>query len=194
MSFTAVYIALLRGINVGGHRRIAMPDLQSLCESIGWHQATTYIQSGNVVFCSTPEQAQANLLEQAIQQRYGFEVRVLLRSTPQWQAVIDRNPFAHENITDNKLLHVIAIDRPAPNELVAALDPNTYAPDRWVIDQQHIYLYCPNGYGRTQLSNDFWERKLRLQATTRNYNTVLRLMEIARTQHLAKDPTDNTHV
>ncbi|MBK8472859.1 MAG: hypothetical protein IPL33_12255 [Sphingobacteriales bacterium] len=60
-----------------------------------------------------------------------------------------------------------------------------------MIDQQHIYLYCPNGYGRTQLSNDFWERKLRLQATTRNYNTVLRLMEIARTQNLSKDPTNS---
>lgn len=171
------YISLLRGINVGGHKKIVMTDLKLLYETLGFTAIQTYIQSGNLIFAAETRSTAmlAQQIEQAIAQQYGFEVIVIVLTAEELQSAAQSNPFQLEGITESdQLLLVFLSQIPLPDH-VANIDHNAYLPDRFALVGSQIYLYCPNGYGQTKLSNDFFERKLRLKATTRNSNTIAKL-------------------
>lgn len=174
------YVALLRGINVGGNRKISMADLRDLVSSLGHADVSTYIQSGNVLFTG-PEQDTSSLgqrIERKIASELGQDVTVIVRTRAELDTVIDGNPF-QQAVTNPTTLHVVFLSEPPDSERLAAIDARLFEPDRFQVRDRAIYLWLPNGFQRTKLTNDLWERRLRLRATTRNWNTVTKLLALA---------------
>jgi uncharacterized protein (DUF1697 family) len=173
----AVYVAMLRGINVSGRNKIKMSDLHALFEGLGHTAVTTYIQSGNVVFTSPARAASlATDIEQRIARDFGFDVPVVLRTKSELSKVIAANPFAKADLAK---VHVTFLAKQPDAALVRALRDHESPPDEFRIVGREVYLHCPAGYGNTKLNNTFWERKLRVGATTRNWNTVTKLLDLA---------------
>lgn len=171
---------MLRGINLGSHNRIRMEDLQALFVALGHSDVTTYIQSGNIIFKSSagrPSQL-AGVIEARITQDLGLTVTVLLRTKDELAQVIASNPFSRQGIDPAKL-HVTFLADAPDSALVRRVDVHTAEPDEFRVLGREIYLHCPQGYGRTKLNNAFWERRLGVAATTRNWNTVTRLFQLA---------------
>ena len=173
----ATYVALLRGINLGARNKIAMADLRELFAGLGAEDVATYVQSGNVVFkAAVPARELAGAIETKIKRDLGLDVVVLLRTPAQLAALVERNPFGE---SPAKELHVTFLaDRP-PAARVAQLAPERSQPDEFRVVGREVYLRCPNGYGRSKLTNAYFEKQLALAATTRNWNTVTKLAELA---------------
>jgi len=173
-------VALLRGINVGKTKRMAMADLRELMEDAGYDDVRTYVQSGNVVFRSDGA-IEAKPLEDAIEDQFGIDVTVILRTAKELATVVSRNPYlaADPDVDRSRLYVTFLADRPAKGAL-DGIDLATFAPDGFQLIGRELYLHYPNGYGRTKLSNDFFERRTKLRATTRNWNTVTKLVELSR--------------
>ncbi|MFT5647274.1 MAG: hypothetical protein ACI976_001963 [Aureispira sp.] len=172
------YIALLRGINVGGKRKIKMADLQAMCAEIGLQEVQTYIQSGNIIFENAEEDA--SVLEKALQEQimatFGFEVPVMVMTQAYMQQVAENNPFLKlKEDLDTKLLHVTFLAEKPAEDLIKALGEKDYGTDEFEVIENRVYLYFPNGYGRTKLTNAVFEKKLQVAATTRNWKTVGKL-------------------
>lgn len=175
------YISILRGINVGGKNKIPMAELKALYEELKFKNITTYIQSGNVVF-STPndnQQVVSKKIEEGVLKRFGFNVPVIMRTTTEMQSVIKTNPFIKNKGTDETKLHITFLaGNPAADNLKKVMEYN-YEPDEFTVIGKEVYLFCPGGYGNTKLSNNFFESKLKVGATTRNWKTVNELLKIA---------------
>jgi uncharacterized protein (DUF1697 family) len=172
------YISILRGINVGGRKKIKMADLKELYESLNLEDVKTYIQSGNVVFqhIELSPLELANQIEKRIKEVYDFEVAVIIRTKEELLKIIENNPFKNEDI--NKLYVTFLSESPIKKP-IKEIDKIKEESEMFSICDKEIYLFIPNGYGRTKLSNDFFEKKLNLSATTRNWKTVNKLFEIA---------------
>ena len=177
------YVALLRGINVGGSRKVAMADLREMFESLGFGRVETYVQSGNVVFdgaLSDPV-ATAATIEAACEQALGFSTDVIVVSGEELAQIVASNPFVKGDQDPGADLYVTFLREPQRNpvdktDLQRALGATT---DEFVLAERHVYLRCPGGYGRTKLSNPFFEKRLGAAATTRNWRTVTRLSTMA---------------
>ena len=175
------WILLLQGINVSGQKRMAMSELQSMLAKLGFQNARTYIQSGNAVF-SSPESNRSDLsrrIEAGIVDRFGYETPVFLRPVEDFARVIRENPFLAERQEDSGFLHVSFLTNPLTDHDRAGLMPPPSTTDEFQPGIEEIFLFCPQGYGRTKLNNPFFERKLKMRVTTRNWNTVLTLHHIA---------------
>jgi uncharacterized protein (DUF1697 family) len=171
------YAALLRGINVGGNKKIAMPALKALFEELGFADVVTYIQSGNVVFRAA--RADAGAIEKRITDAFGHEVTVILRTGAELSAAVKGNPFVSPK-ANLKQLYVVYLDRKPASGAVDGLDPERSPGDRFSLDGRELYLDLGNGAGRTKLTLDYLERKLGVKGTARNWNTALRLVELTR--------------
>ena len=179
------YVAMLRGINVGGRNRVAMADLESLVEELGFGNVRTYVQSGNIVFHGTGGTAEvASALGDGLRSTLGLDVPVVVRTTEQLDEVIASNPFAGDGMdpaSQPTLFHVTFLaGTPDPDQagkLAAAA--GRYAPDACRLVGSDVYLHIPGGYGNTKLSNTFFERNLSMVATTRNWRSVLTLATMA---------------
>lgn len=167
-------IALLRGVNVGGHNKVPMSALRELIESLGHTDVSTYIQSGNVVFTSTKTATPASL-ERAIDKEFGVDTTVMLRTRAQMKRILNANPFADEDL---KTVHVGFMASKPTAAAVRGLDADQFAPDEFVIKGTELYLHLPNGMGRTKLPA-YLDRKLKVPTTVRNWNTVCKLLELA---------------
>ncbi len=176
------FISMLRGINVSGQRAIRMPDLKTLYEALGFVQVATYVQSGNVVFrADNRDETQiTRLIEAEIERVFGFKVPVLVRGKEEWQRVIAENPFLEQRNEDPEKLYVTFLSAVPPASILENLTPPVGIRDEFAVIGREIYLFCPAGYGKTKLSNTFFENKLKTTATTRNWRTVTALLEIAR--------------
>jgi uncharacterized protein (DUF1697 family) len=159
-----------------------MKDLITLYKSLTFNKVKTYVQSGNVIFDSSvadPEKL-SELIEAKIKQIFSFSVNVIIRTANELQQIIINNPFLKKEGIDIGRLHVTFLSD-IPSEIalneVSKIKDET---DDFVILGKEVYLFCPNGYGRTNLSNNFFEKKLGIITTTRNWNTVNKLMEIAK--------------
>ena len=175
-----VTIALLRGINVGGNKKIAMSDLRALFETLGLTEVHTLLQSGNVVFQSaaTDHPALALQFETAIEQRFGFHSDILLRTSSALRDVVDRNPLPAEQADPSKRVVMFLSDSPKPDAIDALLE--AYAgPETIRVLGSEAYLYYPDGLGRSKLTNVLIERKLKVSGTVRNWNTIMKLLERA---------------
>lgn len=173
------YIAILRGINVSGQKKILMKELIRYLESLGFTNVQTYIQSGNVIFESEQEEGLKLLIENKIKTIYGFDVPVQVHEVEYFVHVLENNPFLVNNEVDEKFLHVTFLGDAPDSKLVDVLEERDLGTDEFVINKREIYLYCPNGYGRTKLTNTFFERKLKVSATTRNWKTVTNLVALS---------------
>ncbi len=176
------FISILRGINVSGQKKILMADLKVLYEGLHFKEVSTYIQSGNVVFKTAtklPDIKLAQKIEQAIYGKYNFEVPVIIRSKEEIGKIIATNPFVKEKNIDLKKLHVTFLSEFPKKENIEIVNKSDFSPDQFIIEGKEIYLHTPCGYGNTKLSNTFFEKKLKTKATTRNWNTVNKLSEMA---------------
>jgi uncharacterized protein (DUF1697 family) len=176
------YISLLRGINVGGKRTVKIEELKRLYESFGLENVRTYIQSGNLVFCSRSEDEGplARSIESEIRDELGLDVTVILRTREELEELIRRNPFMKSNPRETDKLHVTFLSDTPDTETVVALDMTKTGRDRFKISGREVFLYCPNGYGRTKLTNNLFEKSLGVRATTRNWATVNKLLDKVR--------------
>jgi uncharacterized protein (DUF1697 family) len=177
------FISILRGINVSGQKKIQMTDLKALYEGLKLKEVTTYIQSGNVIFKSkgASDQKLTKRIEEAIYERFGFNVPVIIRTVDEMKHVISVNPFLKQSNIDIEKLHVTFLAEIPTQTNVGSIKNVDYSPDKFIIIDKEVYLYCPNGYGITKLSNNFFENKLKIKATTRNWKTVNKLFELAAT-------------
>jgi len=174
-------VSMLRGINVGGQKRLHMETLREIYKNLGFSNIRTYVQSGNVVFEST-EQEETKLtkrIETSIKQACGFPVEVFIRQAPELKQILAGNPFLNDRNEDPSKLHVTFLYQSPPETAWSKLIPPGDTIDEFAPGEQAIYLFCPNGYGKTKLSNSFFERKLGMPVTTRNWNTVNALAELA---------------
>ncbi len=174
------YITLLRGINVGGQKKILMKDLMTLYESMDFKNVKTYVQSGNVVFESHLEDQNdlAGIIEKKILETFGFPVSIIIRTADELKQIILNNPFIKKKgFDESKLYATFFSDIPSDKLLNEALKIKDEK-DRFFISGREAYLFCPGGYGKTKFSNNFFEKKLDITATTRNWNTVRTLMEM----------------
>lgn len=176
------YVALLRGVNVGGHRKIAMADLRGLLSGLGHADVSTYLQSGNALFASARRGRDklALEIERAITRELGLTVRCLVRSQADLRRVVAGNPLAATATDPARLLVTFLSDEPDP-ALLRALDPSAFAPDEFRASEREIYVWYPEGVRNTKLTHAFFEKRLRrggLVATSRNWNTVTKLLDL----------------
>ncbi|MFA6199944.1 MAG: DUF1697 domain-containing protein [Bacteroidales bacterium] len=175
------YISILRGINVSGHKLIKMDALRNLYENMGFVNAITYVQSGNVIFKG--EDIEINSLEkkisQQIEKEFGFQVPVIVLSIKKLKHIIDNNPFAEDKNKDKSFFHITFLSSIPEKYDTNIIKDKKQDEEEIAFSDYAVYLYCPNGYGRTKLTNNFIESKLKVGATTRNWKTTLELLKIA---------------
>ena len=175
------YIAILRGINVGTGRKVPMADLKKCCENMGLLNVQTYIQSGNVVFeLARPETIPMleTCLQQAFTEKFGFDIPVIVRTFEEWAESTAQNPFLKEENVDIDRLHLTCLKEFPSSELLEKIKLFQYLPDRYEIIGRNVFIFCAAGYGTSKLVNSFFESKLKVAATTRNWKTVLKLHEM----------------
>ncbi|MBW8199745.1 DUF1697 domain-containing protein [Flagellimonas abyssi] len=173
------HIALLRGINVSGQKKIKMADLRQVLEENGLKNVKTYIQSGNIIF--DDEQTDRRKLQEKIaiiiRQQFGFDVPTLVVQKDDVEHILKANPF-HEEAEENKLYYVLLKSTPK-EELVEQFNQLQFEHEGFKITDTCVYLFCKSGYGKAKLNNNLIEKKLQVEATTRNHKTMLKLLEIA---------------
>ncbi|MCF6526242.1 DUF1697 domain-containing protein [Streptomyces sp. JJ36] len=173
------YAALLRGINVGGRRKVPMAELRELLASLGWTDVRTYLQSGNAVFTTPPEDTgpPGPRLERALAEHFGFEVPCLLRTASELREVADACPFPADRLDPAKLLVLFVEETPDPAHF-AGIDPEAYAPDEFRHLGRAVYCWFPAGMGRSKLPDALAAVRPRLTMTGRNWRTVTKLIEL----------------
>ncbi|MFE5730464.1 DUF1697 domain-containing protein [Streptomyces sp. NPDC056528] len=181
---TQTYAALLRGVNVSGRRKVPMPELRSLLEGLGHRNVRTHLQSGNAVFTTGADASEEELtaaIEDAIEDRFGFRVDCLVRDGAYLAAVADACPFPTAGI-EGKQLHALYFSGPPDAERFAAIDQEAYRPEAFALGDRVLYLYVPEGLGRSALGDAVSRPSLSkgLVVTARNWNTVLKLVEMTR--------------
>ncbi len=169
------YIALLRGINVGGHKKIKMADLRSLLTKLGLENVKTYIQSGNVVFTSSESASDCEKrISEGIKKTYGWEVPVLVLTRSEVQQILDDCPFPKEKKENSYFILLYSM----PTEEDRAKAKETQFPDEeFALSDSCVYLFT-NNYAKGKLSNNWFEKKLKVTATARNFRTLMKLLEM----------------
>ncbi|MDJ0770569.1 MAG: DUF1697 domain-containing protein [Ilumatobacter sp.] len=175
------WVALLRGINVGGANKLSMADLRATLAMLGFDDVVTYIQSGNAIFdagADADENALGASIAGALDTEHGLAVPVVVRPADDLARIARSHPDAGRGI-DPKLLHVLFLDSMPTTGATAALDPARFEPDGWTVDGREIYVRYPDGSGRSKLTIEVFERSLDVTATARNLNTVRKLVDLA---------------
>ncbi|HEY8981698.1 MAG TPA: DUF1697 domain-containing protein [Streptomyces sp.] len=182
---TTTYAALLRGINVGGHRKLPMADLRTLMEGLGHDAVRTHLQSGQAVFTASDgdETSLAAELEAAVEKRFGFTVDVIVRDHAYLKAIVDDCPFPAADLQP-KQLHVTYFSAPVTPDRFAEIDQQARLPEEFRLGDRALYLYAPDGLGRSKLAEQLARPRLTkgLIATARNWNTVVKLAELTAPQ------------
>ena len=176
------YIALLRGINVSGQKKIIMKDLVLLFEEIGFLNVKTYIQSGNIIFDFTNivEKELENLIINKIKKVYGFEVGCIVLQPKFLIKTLQNNPFQYEkNVIVEKMYFTFLNENPSL-ENINQLMSKDYSPDIFLIKNRVLYFYSPIGVGKSKLTNKIIEKKLNVIATARNWNTIKKIIELSK--------------
>ncbi|WP_353779077.1 DUF1697 domain-containing protein [Winogradskyella sp. 3972H.M.0a.05] len=172
------YIALLKGINVGGHRKVPMAELRELLAKVGFKDVRTYIQSGNVVLKSSEKSNEAieDSIQKAIAKHFGFEVFVMIKTRNDLKRIFDNCPFSEEK----KKSSYFTILHSSPSEdMIAEASQKIYENEEYTIIDDCIYYYCEKGYAKAKFNMNYFERKLNTTGTTRNYNTMVKLIEMS---------------
>lgn len=179
------YISILRGINVGGKRKILMKDLKELYQNLGFSDVKTYIQSGNVIFNSESDLDRTEIsqkIEKAILEKYAFEVPVIIRTKEELINIQSSNLFIKleedkENLINN--LHLTFLESiPTIENIEKAKEVESKTTDRFEITENNIFIFCEGKYHTSKLTNNFFEKKLKTKATTRNWKTIEKLTEL----------------
>lgn len=171
------YIVLLKGINVGGHKKVPMAELRELLTKSGFENVKTYIQSGNVILKSSEKSKTVeNKIQKAIVAYFKFEVSVLVKTSRELQQIFEACPFSEEK----KQASYFMMLYDTPNEdLVKVASEKIYEGEEYKIINDCIYFFCAKGYGQAKFNTNFFERKLKTFATARNYNTMVKLLSLS---------------
>lgn len=174
-----LYVALLRGVNVGGKNKLPMKDLVSICGAAGCVNVSSYIQSGNVIFSAAPKEAARlpALISAQIEKRFGHKPPLILRTKEQLEEAFHNNPFIKMGAPEETLHVMFLANEPTPAS-VASLDAQRSPPDTFIARGQEIYLRLPNGAGVSKLTNAYFDSKLTTISTVRNWRTVAKLLEL----------------
>ena len=164
-----IHVALIRGINVGGSRRVKMPDLRAALEDAGYEDVRTYVQSGNVVLRSSRSAAR---VAADVAAATGLEVDVMVRTAEHLAQIVEGNPYPQ--VQDGKTLHVAFLEGGRPE-----LPDGDFAPEECTLAHGELYVWLPDGMRDSRLAKALSERRLGVRATWRNWNTVLALHELA---------------
>jgi uncharacterized protein (DUF1697 family) len=175
------YALLLRGINVGGNNRIAMTDLREVLGDIGYENPQTLLNSGNAVIeTKHPADKVERRVERAIKSELGLSIETLARSHDELVDICEKDPF--KGIATDLSHYAVAFLRSAPGpaamEVFNAINAKAYAPELWTLIDRELYLWYPNGQARTKLTGPFWEKKLQVTVTARNWNTLVKLRDL----------------
>lgn len=173
-----IYIAFLKGINVGGHKKVPMAELRKQLSKSGFENVQTYIQSGNVIFKSSEENIQKieETIKNAILNFFEFEVSVLVMTWHDLKRIFNDCPFSE----DKKKASYFMMLHDAPDEaLIQVASEKVYEGEEYVIINDCIYYFCAKGYGQAKFNVNFFERKLETFATARNYNTMVKLLSLS---------------
>jgi uncharacterized protein (DUF1697 family) len=172
------YIALLRGINVGGHKKVPMAELRELLTKARFHDVRTYIQSGNVILQSSEKNLQniESTIQNSILNNFGFTVPVIVRTRAHIKSIFDNCPFPEEEKINSYFTLLSEVPK---KSLVTEASKKVYLEEAYCIVNDCIYFYCASGYGRAKFNLNYFEKKLEVNATARNYKTMLKLLSIA---------------
>jgi uncharacterized protein (DUF1697 family) len=176
------FISLLRGVNMTGHNSIKMTDLAALYRNLGFFSAETYIQSGNVIFKSdldSPVSDIALTIERAILNRFIYNIPVMIRTVSEMREIISSNPFLSKEKFDPSKMAVIFLHEKVSLAQIQKVSDVDYPPDKFKIIGKEIFTFCPNGFGRTRLYTNFFEQKMGVTGTARNWKTITTIFKIA---------------
>jgi uncharacterized protein (DUF1697 family) len=178
------YAALLRAVNVGGNNKVPMARLRELAEQLGYTEVATYVQSGNLIVTAETEDAAAveNAVAGAIRADLGLDVEVVVRTRDELEGAVAGNPFAGLADDPARMLLSFLGAQPAADR-VDGLDRGEFAPERFEIGERCLYLWYPDGVGRSKMAAAPWARRLGVQGTARNLRTIARLID------MMEDPT-----
>ena len=172
------YIVLLKGINVGGHKKVPMADLRELLSKSGFEKVQTYIQSGNIILQSSKSivsEIESNI-QKAIMTHFGFEVSVLVMTREDLYHIFYNSPFSEE---EKKASYFIMLHDTPNDDLVKEASEKVYEGEEYKIIKDCIYYYSAKGFGQSKFNANFFERKLKTFATARNYNTMVKLLSLS---------------
>ncbi len=172
------YIALLRGINVSGHKKIPMAELRELLSNIRLHNVRTYIQSGNVVFQSkiTDNSKLENVINQAILSHFGFDVPVFVKTHSELQSILDACPFSEEKMESS---YFILLNSEPENNDIVEIQKISSDKEEFVIASNCIFIFYAIGAGKAKLGTNWFEKKLKVSMTARNYRTMMKLIDMS---------------
>ena len=172
------YIALIRGINVGGHKKVPMAMLRNLLSNAGFEDVKTYIQSGNVVFKSSVKNSNtiAIIIQKEIESQFGFLVPVIIKTKEELQEIFNSCVFSEEKKSKS---YFILLNKIPNANLVKEVETITFENEEFSIVNNCLYFYSSVGYGRTKFNMNNFEKKLNVKATSRNYNTINKLLALA---------------
>ena len=169
------YIVLLRGINVSGKNKLPMAELRELLNDLKFENVQTYIQSGNIILTSEEsKKIICKKIKKGIAFKFGYDVPVIARTVEELENVIENYPFPIDN---PKIVAFVFLDKASE---FSEIEIKNIGDDQFKIDKDVVYFYCPNGFGKSKITNNLFEKKLKVTATTRNYNTTIKLLDLAR--------------
>ncbi|MGH2496664.1 MAG: DUF1697 domain-containing protein [Ktedonobacteraceae bacterium] len=173
-------VSLFRGINVGGNRIVPMKELKSLHEALGLRDVVTYIQSGNVVFSSdeTDPTRLSKLIEESFAQKFGFHSQVIVRTSAELEEIIANNPFQNQPEKETKWIAVLFLATRPEHTALKDLQKTYKGPEELYLIGQELFVYYPDGIGRSKLTLTLIEKKLKTVGTGRNWNTILQLQKM----------------
>jgi len=176
------YVALLRGINVNGQKIIKMNQLKNIFEDTQFKNVKTYIQSGNVIFDTIQEETTSisERIQNSLKETLGFEVTVIVRSISELEQIIKVNPFRIEELLENEKIHITLLDQKPTAASIDILKAAKSNKDEIQVLNREVYILCRNGYAKTIYSNSTIEKRLKVVATTRNLDTINKIMSISR--------------
>jgi uncharacterized protein (DUF1697 family) len=174
------FVSLFRGINVGGHQQVKMDDLRALHTSLGLKDVITYIQSGNVVFSGDDEDTAqlARRIEDSFAQKFGFSTKVIVRTADELQDIIANNPFRDQPLKESKWVVVLFLTNRPDNMALEDLQKSYAGPEEYYLIGQELFVYYPDGIGRSKLTVPLIDKKLKTTGTGRNWNTILQLQKM----------------
>lgn len=175
------YITMLRGVNMTGHNTIKMTRLVDMFRQQGYSDAETYIQSGNIVFSCRNSSIDnvSSGIRKAILSEFSLDIAVITRTPDEIKKIIAVNPFLEEPGFDPSKMAVVFLELKPSEEQILKVAGIDYPPDKFRIIGSEIYIYCPNGFGRTKLYTNFFEAKMKVTGTARNWTMVNKLLEMA---------------
>ncbi|MEM5563829.1 DUF1697 domain-containing protein [Psychroserpens sp. AS72] len=171
------FIILIRGINVGGHKKVQMSELRELLAKVGFQDVKTYIQSGNIILNASEENSKVeSKVKQTIQSHFGFDVPVIAKTRAELKRIFDACPFSEEKKENSYF--VMLSDIPEA-ELIDEVKTITYVNEEYQILNDCIYFYSSIGYGNSKFNMNVFEKKLNVKATSRNYKTMVKLLSLS---------------